>query len=73
MTNDKKRDIKNFGLNLYKIRNEKGITRQKLANFLGLQSERVIYEYESGRKFPKPNNLLEIVNVLDVSLDSMFR
>lgn len=73
MTNDKYRDIEKFGLNLYKIRNEKGITRQNLADSLGFQSERVIYDYENGIKIPKLKNLIKIVNILDVSLDSMFR
>lgn len=66
-------DIKNFGINLWKIRIEKGMSRQALADAIGLQDQRIIYDYENGLKNPKLERALMIAIALDVALDSMFR
>ena len=66
-------DIKNFGLNLWKMRTEQGKSRQWLANELGLADQRIIYDYENGVKFPRLENALRIAMALGVNLDSMFR
>lgn len=76
MTNDLKSttlNIKNFGLNLYRIRTEQGKSRQWLADELGYETQRIIYDYENGIKFPKLENALKIAMALGVDLDSMFR
>ena len=65
-------DTKNFGLNLYKIRTEKRLTRQWLADRLGYESQRIIYDYESGVKLPKLENAIKIAIILEVDLNSMF-
>lgn len=76
MTNNLKSttlNIKNFGLNLYRIRTEQGKSRQWLADELGYETKRIIYDYENGIKFPKLENALKIAMALGVDLDSMFR
>ena len=65
--------IQNFGLNLYRIRTELGKSRQWLADELGYESQRIIYDYENGIKFPKLENVIKIARILGVDLDSMFR
>ena len=50
MTNNLKSttlNIKNFGLNLYRIRTEQGKSRQWLADELGYETQRIIYDYEN--------------------------
>ena len=66
-------DIKKFGLNLWKIRTDKGMTREALADAIGLADQRIIYDYENGIKFPKLERALLIAMALGVDLDSMFR
>ena len=51
MTNNLKSatlDIAKFGLNLWKIRTDKGMTREALADEIGLADQRIIYDYENG-------------------------
>lgn len=66
-------DIENFSLNLYRIRTEKGKSREELADEIGLADQRIIYDYESGVKFPRLDRALKIAIALSVDLDSMFR
>ena len=76
MTNNLKSttlDIKKFGFNLWKIRTEKKMTREALADAIGLADQRIIYDYENGSKFPKLERALLIAMALGVDLDSMFR
>ncbi len=76
MTNNLKNntlDIRKFGLNLWKIRNEKGMSREALADLIGLADQRIIYDYENGIKNPKLERALLIAMALGVDLDSMFR
>mgnify|MGYP003518316928 CR=1 FL=1 len=40
---------------------------------LGYETQRIIYDYENGIKFPKLENALKIAMALGVDLDSMFR
>lgn len=76
MTNnlkDTSLDISKFGINLWKIRSEKGMSRKALADEIGLQDQRIIYDYENGIKNPKLERALLIAMALGVTLDSMFR
>ena len=65
-------DEKYFGINLYRIRNEKGLTIEELAGKIG-KTPRLISYYESREKFPTLNTLIKIVTVLEVTLDSILR
>lgn len=65
-------DINNFGENLRRIRIEKGFTIEDFASEIE-KSTRLIYDYESGLKFPKLETLIVIATVLDVTLDSILR
>lgn len=76
MTNNSKSaslDIVNFGYNLWKIRTEIKMSRQALADVIGLADQRIIYDYENGLKYPKLERALQIAIALGVALDSMFR
>lgn len=73
MTNIKKDvDKKYFGYKLYEARTTKGMTQAELACELEV-SDRIIYDYESGKKLPGPANLVKISIILQVSLDSILR
>ena len=65
-------NIGNFGLNLYRIRTEKKMTREVLADLIGLETPRIIYDYENNIKRPKLERVIKIAIALGVSLDSMF-
>ncbi len=64
-------EIGNFGINLYQIRNEKGITHEALAEMIDVSS-RVVYDWENGVKYPSLPNLVKIANALEIPLDSIF-
>ncbi len=57
-----------FKTRLNQIRKSKSITAQQMADSLsmGLRSYR---NYESGNRFPSPENLIKIADILDVSID----
>ena len=65
-------DIKSFGLNLYEIMKEKGLTNEELAEMLGV-STRIVYNWKNGEKLPGLERAIELVRVLGVSLDSILR
>ena len=60
-----------FGLKLYEARTAKGMTQSELAEILEV-SDRIIYDYESGKKIPGPAKLVIIALTLQVSLDSIY-
>ncbi len=57
-----------FPKRLNETRKSKHITAQQMADSLsmGLRSYR---NYESGNRFPSPENLIKIADILDVSID----
>ena len=63
-------NISNFALNLYWILDEKGITVEDFAEKVGVSS-RLVYYWESGKKFPSLEMAIVISNVLEVGLDSI--
>ena len=65
-------NIKSFGLNLYEIMEEKGLTNEELADMLGV-STRIVYNWKNGEKLPSLGRAIELVRVLGVSLDSILR
>lgn len=57
-----------FGKRLNSVRHSKGLTAQQMADYLqiGLRSYR---NYESGDREPSLSMLVQIADILDVSLD----
>lgn len=59
-----------FGKNLFELRNKAGITRKELAEKLGI-ARVSISGWENGLRFPTADKLIEIANLLNVSLDTL--
>ncbi len=57
-----------FPKRLNEIRKSKHITAQQMADFLSM-GLRAYRNYESGDRFPSPENLIKIADFLDVSID----
>ena len=57
-----------FSQRLHTIRNQKGRTQQEMADLLGI-SHRAYQYYESGNREPNLTYLVQIADILDVSLD----
>ncbi len=62
------RDIKYFPLNIYNAREEMKMTRATLAEKIDT-SERIIYDYENGIKFPSFVTLTKLAVALNKTLD----
>ena len=60
-----------FGSAVKKSRLEKKLTQEKLAELIGITPNHV-KQLESGRRNPSVKALNKLVNVLDISLDSLF-
>ena len=70
MLNDK--DIKNiFGSAIRELRTSKGITQEKLAEFLGLQPQ-TIAKIETGKRFVSSELLSKLCNFFNVSPSVFF-
>ena len=65
------RDVKYFPLNLYNARTSINMTRFELADKIDT-SERIIYDYENGIKFPSGPTLVKIANALEQTIDYFF-
>ena len=61
-----------FSENLKRIRLEKGLTQQHLADALGV-TRSTVAAYESGRIEPSIEKLLNLSSSLGVSLDELIR
>ena len=57
-----------FGEYVKKKRKQKGYTQVQLAEMMGLQNKSISC-IETGRAFPKSENLLQFAEILDLSLD----
>ena len=60
--------LENFGKHLFKVRTEKGITQQQIADLLEVSKSR-ISEIEHGKNGTTLANLVKIADFLDVSTD----
>ena len=61
-----------FAENLKAARKESGLTQQELADKLEMNRSS-FSKYENGEGFPRTETLLKICEMLEVSLDSLFR
>ena len=59
-----------FGLNLKTVRKKNGMTQKQLGEHIGV-GQVAIANYEKGQRFPGEQNLIDLVKVLGVSLDSL--
>jgi transcriptional regulator with XRE-family HTH domain len=61
-----------FGNKLRKRREDKGLTQEDVASFLGEEfSRQSVSKWELGASFPEVDNLLRISVALDISLDEL--
>lgn len=74
MTNNttKALDKNEFGNNLWRIREQRNVTHEQLAEAID-KSPRYIYKLESGDAFPSLDTLISICNALGVNVDSILR
>ena len=72
MSNNNILSKKNFGPNIKKLLEEKGITKEEFSYMIGV-STRIIYDYIDGFKTPGLENAIKIATALDVTLDSILR
>ncbi len=61
-----------FGANLKKLRLEKGLTQEQLAECLDMQVQTISF-IENGRTFISSDVFAKICNLFDVSLEFMFK
>ena len=61
-----------LGLKLHRIREERGITANQLAEKLGCALQ-TVYRWESGTRIPDIPTLMKIAQILGVSLDELTR
>jgi len=59
-------EIKNFGLNIRRLRKERKLSMQKLANIAEIEISQ-IYRIETGKINPKLTTILSIARALEVS------
>lgn len=60
--------VHQLGINLKYLRKKKGLSQIELGQIAGI-TERTIYNYEIGDKYPKPRTLASLANALEVSED----
>ena len=74
MNNGKQRyyyDKWQIGNKIRIARETKGMSQEELAYGIGLADQRSIYYYETGDKLPKLERIIEICNILDISIDGL--
>ena len=60
----------NISLNLYELRKKKKLTHEALGEILGVSS-RTIYFWEDGEKKPTIENLIQLSNLFEVSIEEI--
>ncbi len=61
-----------FGKRLRELRSQKGLTQEKVAEYIGIKPENYS-RIENGLSFPKPENIVKISNVLNVEIAELFQ
>lgn len=64
-------DQEKIGKFIAELRNEKEMTQQELASQIGV-TDRAISKWENGRGLPDPSIMLELCEVLEISLNELF-
>ena len=64
-------DKRATGLNIYRLIERSGVSREQIAEFLQLKSPRVIYDWANGIKLPSTENLLNLAKLLNVQVEDI--
>ncbi len=63
-------DVENTGRNIKDICREQGVSVEDIASVLGVSSQ-TIYSWFSSKKMPTVDHLIELADVLDVTVDEL--
>lgn len=58
-------------MRIRELRKEKKISIEELTSLIGEKSVATVYNYESGRRAPKPEVIVKLANALEVSVDEL--
>lgn len=72
MDKSDKRVLKQLGATIAKLRTQKRLTQEQLAERAGLDRMTVAF-VEGGRRWPRPSTLVAMAEALDVRLVDFFR
>ena len=72
MNQKKKINKVETGLNLFRLIESSGKTRAEIADYLELESARVIYDWTSGVKMPSLENFINLAILFHVSIEDIF-
>lgn len=64
-------DKRATGLNIYRLVENSKMTREEIAEFLELNSPRVIYDWTNGSKLPSVENLLNLAKLFNVQVEDI--
>lgn len=64
-------NLKKTGTNIYRLRQEAGISVRELQLILGLGSAQAIYKWQNGESLPTVDNLVILAAVLGVSIEQI--
>ena len=64
-------DKKATGLNIYRLFESSKLTKEEVAEFLELNSPRVIYDWTSGNKLPSTENLFNLAKLFNVQVEDI--
>ena len=59
------------GLKLYRLIKESGFTYAEIAEYLELQTPRVIYDWINGNKLPSTENLYNLAELFNVQIEDI--
>ncbi len=64
-------DMKATGKNIRRLRNEKGLSVEKLRELLGLASVQSIYKWERGASIPSTDNIIFLCAIFGVKMEEL--
>ena len=64
-------DKRATGLNIYRLLENSRLTKEEIAEFLELNSPRVIYDWMNGNKLPSTENLFNLAKLFNVQVEDI--
>lgn len=61
-----------FGKRLRELRNQNGLTQEKVAEYIGIKPENYS-RLENGLSFPKPENIVKLSEIFNVEIAELFQ